>query len=188
MKVRPLADDDDRSEFDCGDTALNNYIKTVASQDQRRFCAVTRIAVKEEEDPRKVVGYCTLANATIPLSSIPPTRRLPRYHDVPAALLARLAVDRRHQNQAIGDLLIGDAILCVLTMAREFSGCRFLVIDAYPAAVTWYKRYGFAELTGGVPGTNIKMYLDLIAVKAVALEKLENRARSRDQEQDGSGI
>jgi hypothetical protein len=73
-------------------------------------------------------------------------------------------------------------------MAREFSGCRFLVVDAYPTAVAWYRRYGFVEFTSATPGTNSKMYLDLIAVKAVALKKLENRAQSHDQEQDGSGI
>lgn len=187
MKVRPLADDDDRSDFDCGDAALNNYIKTVASQDQRRFCSVTRVAVSDENSKR-VVGYCTLANTTVPLSSISQPRRVPRYQDVPAALLARLAVDKRNQNQGIGDLLIGDAILCVLTMARHFSGCRFLVVDAYPTAVPWYKRYGFSEVTGALPGTNIKMNLDLLQVKELAFKKLKERWQNSEAEQSGSGI
>ena len=73
-------------------------------------------------------------------------------------------------------------------MAREFSGCRFLVIDAYETAMAWYKRYGFAEVTGALPGTNVKMYLDLLQVKTLALKKLENRWRNSDAEQDGSGI
>lgn len=148
---------------------------------------MTRVAVKDE-DPKKLVGYCTLANTVVPLSSIAQPRRLPRYPDVPGALLARLAVDRRHQNQGVGDLLIGDAILCVLTMAKEFSGCRFLVVDAYPAAMAWYRRYGFAEIAGAVQGTNVKMYLDLIGVKTLALDKLKDRARTPDLHQDGSGI
>ncbi len=73
-------------------------------------------------------------------------------------------------------------------MASQFSGCRFLVIDAYPTAVAWYKRYGFSEVTGALPGTNVKMYLDLLEVKAVALNKLENRWQNSDAEEGGSGI
>lgn len=156
---------------DCGNDPLNNYIKVVASQDQRRLCSATRIAVTDEQ-PKRVIGYSTLANTLIPRSLISEPRRLPRYDDIPAVLLARLAVDLWYQKQGLGELLVGDAILSSLTIS-EYSGCRFLLIDVYPSAVRWYARFGFREIPGAPSGSNVKMFLDLTAIEGLARASLE---------------
>ncbi len=73
--------------FDCGEPALNNYLK--------RHAGVSYVAI-EEAAPRTVLGYFTLAAASVPRDMLPKkhVRGLPPY-DLPLVLLARLAVDRR---------------------------------------------------------------------------------------------
>ena len=148
--------------------------------DGRRGTRICRVgfAVTDEESI-KVVGYHTLANSQIPLNLFSEApRRLPRYNEIPGVLLARLAVDLRYQKQGIGELLIGDAILSSLTLS-EYSGCRFLLVDAYPAAVSWYQRFGFRDIPTTMIGANIKLFLDLAKVEGLAKSMLEVAQRSR---------
>ncbi len=59
-----------------------------------------------------VAGYYTLSATSVQLGELPAqtVRKLPRYPLVPATLLGRLAVDRRHQGKGYGRFLLGDAL------------------------------------------------------------------------------
>jgi predicted N-acetyltransferase YhbS len=62
---------------------------------------------------------------------------------VPAILLARLAVDHRHQRVGLGRSLLQDVLLRCLE-AAEAIGARVLLVHAkHDAAKTWYRQYGF---------------------------------------------
>lgn len=155
-------------QFDCGDQALNEYLKHYAWQNQQRHSVgVTYVAV-EGQIPRAVIGYHTLATSSIPKSSFQDNagRPLSPYSDVPVVLLARLAVDRRFQGRGVGQELLRHALDLSLRV-REQVGCRCLIVDAYPSAVSWYQQFGFAPIGGAPAGVPTeKMFIDLRTVEA----------------------
>lgn len=77
-----------------------------------------------------ILGYYALATGGVAFENAPEraSKRVPR-HDIPVLVLARLAVDERHQGQGIGRLLIRDAMQRVLNVADEV-GVRCLLVHA----------------------------------------------------------
>lgn len=79
--------------------------------------------------------------------------------------LARMAVSARHQGQGIGKRLLSHVFMLAHEQADR-AGCVGIVVDAQPAAVSFYRLYGFEDLAlleGALPGEDspIAMYLEL---------------------------
>ena len=134
---RHLVDD-----FDCGEPALDDWLKRRAWQAQAAGSSRTFVAASEGAT---VAGYYALAATQIEPSEA--TMRLlkgePQSRAVPAVLLARLAVDRRHQGAGVGRSLLQDAVLRTL-QAAESIGVRAMLIHAkHEKARAWYEQYGF---------------------------------------------
>ena len=134
---RHLVDD-----FDCGEPALDDWLKRHARQAQAAGSARTFVTTSEGA---KVVGYYALAAAQVEPNEA--TTRLlkgePRSRAVPAVLLARLAVDHRHQGGGVGRSLLQDAVLRCL-QAADSIGVRAMLIHAkHEQARAWYQQYGF---------------------------------------------
>jgi hypothetical protein len=80
--------------FDCGDRALNDYLRVYAWQNQQRYQVGITYDAADESKPEIVIGYYTLAMSEIPSgSSVPEALKHLPYPTMPAILLARLAVD-----------------------------------------------------------------------------------------------
>jgi GNAT superfamily N-acetyltransferase len=164
--IRRLAEHDEREEFDCGDDPLNNYLKRHAwSNQEKSSIGVTYVAV-DESAPRLVLGYFTLAMASVRRDEFPKkyVRGLPPY-DLPLILLARLAVDRRFAGRGLGHALISEAFRICLRVADEV-GCRCIVTDAYRGRTGWYAKYGFVPIEGAAAGGPQRMFLDIRTVRA----------------------
>ena len=134
---RHLVDD-----FDCGEPALDDWLKRRARQAQAAGSARTFVTTSEGA---KVVGYYALAAAQVEPNEA--TTRLlkgePRSRAVPAVLLARLAIDHRHQCGGLGRSLLQDAVLRCL-QAADSIGVRAMLIHAKnEKARAWYQQYGF---------------------------------------------
>jgi GNAT superfamily N-acetyltransferase len=172
LNIRRLTKDHDRAAFDCGDPELNKYLRLFAGQNQFKHLVGTTYAAIERDQPFVILGYYTLAATSIPLYSLvefPNLRKLP-YKDVPAVLLARLAVSRQFQTQGIGYRLLGDGIKRALELTQTI-GCRCLIVDAYPNAVSWYSKFGIMPLGGGpADSPTCRMLLDL-RTAAIAVER-----------------
>lgn len=133
-------------DFDCGEEALNLYIRQFAQQDIHRELARTFI-IREEEN-YKVLGYYTLCSGAIDVKDLSHDlhEKLPRY-PLPVARLARLAVDKKQQGKSYGKLLLVDALYRTVT-AGESMGIYGLIIDAkHEKALQFYQRYGFQSVT-----------------------------------------
>lgn len=134
----------ERSDFSCGVTALDDYFRRQASQDQRRRTTSCYVAV--EQATGIVAGYYTIAMTGVPIGDLPidVTKRLPRYPLVPAALIGRLAVDVRFQRLKLGRSLLADASLRVFrSEIKAFA----LIVDAKDAtAAAFYAAFGFIPL------------------------------------------
>jgi GNAT superfamily N-acetyltransferase len=164
--IRRLEEHDAVENFDCGDEPLNNYLKRHAWSNQAKsLIGVTYVAV-DESAPRTVLGYFTLATASVPRDAFPKkyVRGLPPY-DLPLILLARLAVDRRFAGRRLGHALISEALRISLRVADEV-GCRCIVTDAYRDRVGWYAQYGFVPIDGAAESGPQRMFLDLRTVRA----------------------
>jgi GNAT superfamily N-acetyltransferase len=163
--IRRLEERDEVAGFDCGDEALDNYLKRHAwANQQKSSIGVTYVAI-DNAAPQSVIGYFTLATASVPRASFPRkyVRGLPPY-DLPLILLARLAVDRRFAGKGLGHALISEAFKIALRVADDV-GCRGIVTDAYRERVDWYARYGFIALEGGVESGRQRMFLDIRTIR-----------------------
>ena len=109
-----------------------------------------------------ILGFYSLTMAAIRQDQLPPehARRLPRF-PLPAARLARLAVDRHHQGQGLGELLLADALDRCLRLAREIGMIGVIVDAKHEQARSWYERYEFERL----PDSPLTLWLPLGAIE-----------------------
>lgn len=131
-----------RGNFSCGDKALDAYWRTQAGQEQKRGFATVVIA-SDAETPDRVIGFYTLAAASVLLTDIPEAeaRRMPRYPAVPAIRLGRLAADAAFQGQHVGSLLVLDALR--RSCCNELAWAIFLVDAKEEQTVAFYEKFLF---------------------------------------------
>lgn len=131
----------DRSGFASGVDALDRYLRERASQDARRNVANCFVAV--EERTGEIAGFYTLAATSVPVGDCPAdiVARLPRYPVLPAALIGRLAVDRRHRGVGLGGALLADAVR--RTRASDVVAFAMIVDAKDETAVAFYRHHGF---------------------------------------------
>ena len=164
--IRRLEELDEAGNFDCGDGALNHYLQRHAWANQEKSSIGVSYVAVDEGAPRTVLGYFTLAMASVSRNAFPKkyVRGLPPY-DLPLILLARLAVDRRFAGRGLGHALIAEALRISLRVAEEV-GCRCIITDAYRERVSWYARYGFVPIEGAAATGPQRMFLDMRTVRA----------------------
>lgn len=163
--IRRLEEQDEVERFDCGDEPLNNYLRRHAwANQQKSSIGVTYVAV-DEGAPRTVIGYFTLATASVPRDAFPKkyVRGLPPYA-LPLILLARLAVDRRFSGKGLGHALVSEAFKVALRVADDV-GCRCIITDAYRDKIDWYARFGFVALEGPAESGPQRMFLDIRTIR-----------------------
>ena len=139
-RPEPLRGKHQFGDFSCGEEALDGWLHRYS----RHAEAAASARVFVTTDGEDVVGYYALAVGQVEPAAA--TARLlkgqPAKRPVPVAILARLAVDQRHQGHGIGRSLLQDALLRVATAAQSV-GIRALVVHAYEEARDFYARYGF---------------------------------------------
>jgi predicted GNAT family N-acyltransferase len=167
--VRKLQATDNTDTFDCGDAALNDYFHRYARKNQGQLYGVTYVCICP---PTHVIGFYTISNTTIPRTGIPDAllRGLPKYQDIPAILLGRLAVHRDAQGKKIGELLISHCFDVCLHMTK-ICGARYIITDAYEGKTGFYEKYGFRAIVGNLQPGQIKMFLDLAVVRTAYHQK-----------------
>jgi len=146
MVIRRLEEQDEVDGFDCGDGALTNYLKRHAWINQQKVSIGVCYDAVDESAPRAVLGYFTLAMASLSREEFPRKyiRGLPPYADSIGAVGRRSTVCR----SGVGHALISEALRIGLRAAEEV-GCRCIVTDAYRDRISWYAKYGFVPIEGG---------------------------------------
>ncbi len=134
-----------RGEFACGKAPLDDFIRVLVSQYEKRDLGRTYVALRSGESC--VIGYYTLASGAISFRDLPrdAARKLPK-HPVPVVLLARLAVDRSAREERLGEALLMDALSRCLGLAEPV-GVHAVEVDAIDEeARSFYLKYGFVPL------------------------------------------
>jgi ribosomal protein S18 acetylase RimI-like enzyme len=148
----------ERSVFSSGSGPLDNYFQQQVTQDIRRRVAACFVALN---DQHRIVGYYTLASASILLSDLPPAigKKLPRYPSVPAVRMGRLAIDTGFKGMGLGGALLADALN---RAARAEIAAFALVVDAKDeTAKQFYWHHGFIAL----PDSPLTLFLPLATAR-----------------------
>lgn len=139
-QVRKLAATDSPEGFDCGKAALNQFLQRFALVNQKANSTQTYVCCADG----MIVGYYSLAVGGVEpgAATARVTKGLAR-HPVPVMILARLAVDSRHQRKGLGQALLKDALLRT-AQAADIAGIRCLLVHAKDdEARQWYEDWGF---------------------------------------------
>lgn len=126
--------------FDCGNTALNQFLQRFAWLNQQANSAQTYVCCVGGA----VVGFYSLSVGSVDAGAAP-TRVLKGLarHPVPVMILARLAVDQAYQRKGLGQALLRDALLRT-AQAADIAGVRALLVHAKDdAARQWYESWEF---------------------------------------------
>jgi GNAT superfamily N-acetyltransferase len=136
----------DREGFDCGEEALNEFLRRYARRSHELGGAKTFVAI-DDADSKTILGFYSLCPASVDFARTPEiARRGLARHDVPGFRLARLAMDRKFQSHGIGgQLLLAAGRRCLLASAEV--GGVVLVIHAKNERVAgWFAGYGAVPL------------------------------------------
>ncbi len=167
LQIRLLRRDDSRSEFSCGEPALDRFFREFTGQNQFRLhLSITYIAIIES----KILGFATISVGSVERRMIPEDRlcrRLPSY-PAPILRLARFGVDKQAQGLGIGKRLLKHIFNLAIKQRDEF-GCVGVVTDAKEGAVSFYESLGFKPLNdireGLSHGDPLPMFLSINYVK-----------------------
>ncbi len=142
----PIAKSHERDSFDCGNAALNEFLRHHARKSHARGSAKTFLAM-DDADGKTVLGYYSVSPASVAYACAPNviTRGLAR-HDVPVFRLARLAVRRSVQGQGLGGQLLLAAGRRCLLVAAQAGGVALLIDAKDERAAQWYRSYGALPL------------------------------------------
>lgn len=135
----------ERDGFDCGVPLLNEWLRKLAGQYERRDLARTYV-VAEKGQP-KVLGYYAISNHQVSFDALTEdqAKGLPTL-DIPVVLLGRLAIDRTAQGQGLGEYLLMDALRRANHISQHI-GIRAVEVHAInEAAQRFYLKYGFVSL------------------------------------------
>ncbi len=137
----PLDRGHNRAAFRCGEPALDEYLRVRAGQDVQR--GVASVFVATEPDSADVLGFYSLSAYSVDLAALPPDIRekLPRYGQVPAILLGRLAIHEQTRGQKLGGFLLLDALFRALK--ADIGWALFLVQAKHERAAAFYRHFGF---------------------------------------------
>jgi GNAT superfamily N-acetyltransferase len=142
--IEPLSGDHDRTAFSCEAAPLERYLKEQAGQEARKNVAATFVLLA---DDNRIAGYYTLSSTNILVDDLPPELvkklRLPRYPQLPATLLGRLARHSAFRGQGIGELLLLDALKRAYTLSKQIASLAVVVDAKDERAVRFYKDFGF---------------------------------------------
>jgi predicted N-acetyltransferase YhbS len=137
---QPLTADHLLNEFECGEAALDEWLKRRALSNQLNGASRTFIVADEE---KRVYGYYAMAAGAVSHQMATSSVRRNMPDPVPVMVLARLAVDHRAQGVKLGASLLQDAVNRAVVVSQN-SGVRALLVHAlHDRAKEFYEHYGF---------------------------------------------
>jgi len=130
--------------FDSGTPELDEWLSKHAPGSDAR--GITRTFVWTEADATEVIGYYSLMAHVLQRDALPRAVGPGSPHEIPAVLLARLALSARLQGHGLGAALLADAAERACLASRNV-GAKFLVVDAlHERAASFYEYHGFSRI------------------------------------------
>lgn len=137
----------DVTSFTCGDASLDTWLREQAVPATARRTARTWVWVDDED---AVVGYYALAAHKVARDDVPRAVGRGGPSEIPAVLLARLALSESLRGHELGAVLVADALARIVD-ATQTVGARLVVVDAlHERVATFYESLGFRRVPGSL--------------------------------------
>jgi GNAT superfamily N-acetyltransferase len=147
------------NDFECGEPALDEWLKRRALNNQATGASRTFVVV---DGKNQVRGFYALAAGAVAHQEATSAVRRNMPDPVPVLVLGRLAVDRRAQGIQLGGAMLQDAVNRAVAVSQN-TGVRALLVHAlHERAKRFYLHYGFQES----PQHPLTLMLRLSGVKA----------------------
>jgi len=147
--VEPLDPAKHRREmFDCGVPALNDFLRTRARKEMDADISACFVLVPRE-NREQIAGFYTLSSASILRTELPEAflKKLPRYTQLPATLLGRLARSLEFKGQHVGDRLMISAFFRAVEASKRVASWAIVTDPKDDKARRFYEAFGFMPLT-----------------------------------------
>ena len=129
----------DLSDFECGEPALDDWLRRRALQSEENGASRTYVVCAGQQ----LIGYYALAVGAVAHAEAPGRVRRNMPDPVPVVIIGRLAIHQRYRGRKIGLGLLRDAILRTL-QAAEIAGIRAILVHAISErAREFYEDCGF---------------------------------------------
>lgn len=129
----------DVSQFECGEPALDVWLKSRALQNEESGASRTYVLRAQQE----IAGYYALATGAISHAEAGGRVKRNMPDPVPVIIIGRLAIASRFQGRGIGAALLRDALLRIL-QAAQIAGIRAILVHAISEqAKRFYEKNGF---------------------------------------------
>lgn len=135
------------SAFTCGEPSMDSWLREQAVSATSRRTARTWVWVDQDA---VVVGYYALAAHKVAREEVPTKIARGGPAEIPAVLLARLALSESLRGQGLGAVLVADALARIVD-ATQTVAARLVVVDALHQRVAgFYESLGFRRVPGSL--------------------------------------
>ena len=145
MKIERLdKNKHDKKSFDCGVEALNNYLKAISGQHDKKDLSRTFV-LTSKQNPSQIKGFYSLTLCSVELEDLPPDIAKKYPNTIHCALIGRLAVNEKHQRQGFGSILLIDAIRKAIESSENIPTPMIIIDAKTPIARKIYLEMGFSS-------------------------------------------
>ena len=155
MVITKLEEGETVKSFDCGDADLNDFILNECPLYRKEKLAVTYVLeAVDDSNHEHIAAFFSLSNDCISLTDFDSKTKYNRFSrrfnnrkrlkSYPAAKIGRLGVDATMKGKSLGSYLL--TFIKRYFTADNKTGCRFITVDAYAAAIPFYEKNGFVPL------------------------------------------
>lgn len=156
--IERLSAQHQRSDFDCGEPLLNDFLQRQAGQLTRKGYGKTYVALND--DKRTVIGFLTLSVGQLEAAYLSPDLKLPR-SPAPVMRIGRLAVSLKAQGHGVGQHLMAFALRLSLEFSQQVGLYAVLVEAKHAKAKAFYETLGFVATLDNP----LRLYLPISILK-----------------------
>jgi GNAT superfamily N-acetyltransferase len=129
----PLGADHDFSDFDCGESFLNDWLRYRATKNESRFSRTYVVCTGKQ-----VVAYFCISAGAIERAAVPGKVRRNAPDTIPISVIGRLAVDKKYAGKGLGTDLLSDALRRIAVASQSIGIGAVLVHAKNDAAKRFY--------------------------------------------------
>ena len=154
----PLTADHDLAAFDCGEPALNDWLRQRALRNESRFSRTYVVC-----EGNRVVAYFCISAGAVERAAVPGKLRRNAPDTIPVSVIGRLAVSRSHAGLGLGADILADALRRIAVAAQNIGIAAVLVHAKDDAAKRFYLHCAeFVEY----PENSLTLFLPIETVAA----------------------
>jgi len=161
----------DRASFDCGEPAINAFIRTKAAKHMKVGLSKTMVLPASTSGPNGKYPICAfyiIAPSSIRRKTLPEklAKKLP-YYPVPVFLIGQIVVHQEYQGQGLGKISLIKALEYLWEINQLMSAYAVIVDCLNNDAEQFYSKYGFEKLFDA--DNSKRMYLPMNTIAELFL-------------------